>query len=150
MLVLDASVAVKWLVPEENRPEARKLLDPGHVLAAPALIVSEVASGVSRKARLKQISGAEAARALDLWLDVFSAEDVLVLYQDRVLVADALVISMELDHQLPDCLYLALARQLGAPLVTADEKLIRKVGMRDDLKVIRLGADLSAGSGGRR
>ena len=48
------------------------------------------------------------------------------LYPDRDLLPDALEISLELDHQLPDCLYLALARRLGAPMVTADDKLIRK------------------------
>ena len=150
MLVLDASVAVKWLVPEENRTEARALLDPDLVLAAPSLIVSEVATGVSRKARLKQISHADATRALAFWLATFSTGDALVLYADRDLLADALSLSLELDHQLPDCIYLALARRLDAPLVTADEKLIRKVGRRDDLRLIRLGEDFSAGSGGRR
>jgi predicted nucleic acid-binding protein len=33
---------------------------------------------------------------------------------------------MELSHPLQDCLYLALAERLGAPLVTADKKFVAK------------------------
>ncbi len=68
MYVVDASVAVKWLVPEEGRPEAKALLDGGELLAAPELIVAEVASGIARKARLGQIPRDSLGGISGMWL----------------------------------------------------------------------------------
>lgn len=152
MLVLDASVALKWLIPEENWLEAHALLNSDLALAAPSLIVSEVAAGLSSKARVNFISHAEAHRALGQWLSSFATGDALILYPDTELIPDALSLALELDYLLPECLYLALARRLNAPLVTADELLISRVGQHNalngNLRVMRLGDDLSGGSAG--
>jgi hypothetical protein len=139
MLVLDASVAVKWFVPEERRPEARAILAGGEELVAPEIIVAEVGTGLSRKARLGDIPAAAARGALIDWLAVVGSGAV-VLTPIVELLEEAYEISIALDHQLPDCLYLALARQSECPLVTADAQLARKAKGLKGVEVQVLGA----------
>ena len=59
-LVLDASVVIKWLLPEEGRPAAVALLDlweRGEAqLFAPRLLLDEVGSVLSRKVRQKSLT----------------------------------------------------------------------------------------------
>jgi predicted nucleic acid-binding protein len=56
--------------------------------------------------------------------EVVKAFDEMV--PTSVLKARALAIAMELRHPAYDCLYLALAEQNASPLVTADDRLIRR------------------------
>lgn len=51
-LVVDASVAVKWLVPEEHSEAAARLTVSGEDLHAPRLLAAELANALWRKARL--------------------------------------------------------------------------------------------------
>ena len=51
----------------------------------------------------------------------------------------AMALARELDHWVHDCVYLALARRRGAPLVTSDQKLVaRLAGARYRNEVVRL------------
>ena len=150
ILVLDASVVVKWLVPEEGQLDAFAILDSTTHVAAPHLIVSEVATALSKKVRLEAVPLKEAREALNLWLEHFIPKGRPVLHLDEKLLPDALDLSVKFNHQLSDCIYLALARKLDARLVTADEKFVSKARLMGEKRVIALGADLSAGSGGRR
>ena len=54
-LVVDASVAVKWLVAEEDSESANRLAAGAEDLHAPRLMASEVANTLWRKARLGEI-----------------------------------------------------------------------------------------------
>ena len=54
-LVVDASVAVKWLVAEEGSDAADRLLAGGDDLHAPRLMASEIANALWRKARTGEI-----------------------------------------------------------------------------------------------
>ncbi len=125
MYVVDASVAVKWLVPEEGRPEAKAVLDHGEPLLAPDLISVEVCAAVARKARLGQIPRDSADAVVQTWLKMLR-RGLMVLHDSEELLEEALRCSVALDHALPDCLYLALSRQCGALLVTADARLAGK------------------------
>jgi predicted nucleic acid-binding protein len=49
LIVVDASVAVKWFIHEPDRPAARRLLVPQSRLIAPDLIVAEVASAMWKR-----------------------------------------------------------------------------------------------------
>ena len=53
--VVDASVAVKWLVVEEDADVAQELATSGQELHAPRLMASEVANALWRKARAGEI-----------------------------------------------------------------------------------------------
>ena len=59
-LVVDASVAVKWLVAEEDSEAADRLLAGGDDLHAPRLMASEIANALWRKARTGEIGQGQA------------------------------------------------------------------------------------------
>jgi len=143
-------VVVKWLVPEEKQLEADSLLDSTTPLVAPRLVLSEVATALAKKVRLENLSVARAHSSLVLWLEQLLPMGNPILYDDEQLLAAALDLSVKLNHQLSDCIYLALARKLDARLVTADEKFVSKAALLGDRRVISLGDDLNAGSAGRR
>ena len=114
-LVVDASVAVKWLVAEEDSDAADRLLAGGDDLYAPRLMASEVANAVWRKARMGEI---ERGRAGILMAAV--SEMPVHWSSDETVCVDAVRLAVALDRPAYDCVYLALAHRVDAQLVTAD------------------------------
>ena len=49
----------------------------------------------------------------------------VLLAPDESLASAVLELSFQLDHPIYDCLYVALARYLNLPLITADARLLR-------------------------
>lgn len=127
MIVVDASVAVKWLLPEPGEAAAQRLLGGGDSLLGPELIRVEVAAAIARKARFGEIDAQDAETAAELWLRAI-ADGVVTLVPDEADLPRALRLAIALNHPLQDCLYLALAERLGAPLITADERFVTKAG----------------------
>jgi predicted nucleic acid-binding protein len=125
VIVVDASVAVKWLISEKDEAAADQLLRSGQELTGPALLRVEVAAAVARKARFQEITPREAATATALWIESLLRGEVHLIPEDDELPR-ALQLALELNHPLQDCLYLALAERLDAPLITADEKFANK------------------------
>lgn len=123
MIVVDASLAVKWMLWEADSPEAVNFLDShGDALAAPELIFVEVAGVIVRQGNQNKALHADALRTLEKWMVAWS-DHVLKNYrvtQHRLFEASSL--ALILGHPLKDCLYLALARELGAELATCDKK----------------------------
>lgn len=119
--VIDASVAVKWVVAEEGTQNAVELLSAG-TLCAPDLLIAECANILWKKARLAQLSTEEALLAAEL----IERADV-ELYPMRALLQPATRFAIDLDHPAYDCIYLALAVARDAKFVTADARLISKV-----------------------
>jgi predicted nucleic acid-binding protein len=125
MIVVDASVAVKWVTGEQDREAANALLDSGEPITGPFLLRTEVVAAVTRKARFGEITEVDASAAVSLWADIIRGADVALFAEDADLPR-ALALSLELNHPLHDCIYLALAERLDAPLITADEKFASK------------------------
>lgn len=123
---MDACVVVKRLGPEEKQLEARDLPLSDVVLTAPSKVLAEVATAISRKVRVEGLPALMAQRALDAWLGMVTGPGRITMESEAGLLREAMRLSIELDLQLPDCLYLALAKREAAPLVTADERLVRK------------------------
>jgi predicted nucleic acid-binding protein len=121
--IVDASVAIKWLLPEPDADHAEMLLESGEQLAAPALIRIEVAAAIARKVRMKEIELRDGGTAFQLWLRCITA-GVIVLVPDEAHIHLAWKIATKLSHPLQDCLYLAAAESLDAALVTADRKFV--------------------------
>lgn len=119
-LVIDASVAVKWVVQETGTAEALALRKAE--LAAPDLIIPECANILWKKHRLGQLSADEAAAAAQL-LERADIE----LAPMRTYLHHATALAIELDHPAYDCLYIALALNKGCVFATADQRLLRKV-----------------------
>ena len=113
--VVDASVAVKWLVVEEDAEVAQELATSGQELHAPRLMASEVANALWRKARAGEIE----RRAAGILLA--NVPDMPVRWgDDEAVSADAVRLALALDRPVYDCVYLALAHRIGAVLLTAD------------------------------
>ena len=120
--VLDASVAVRWVVPERGSQEAAGLLGRPVSWLAPRLMLTEAAGALRRKAASGELNTAQAAQALDILID--GAEGGLIhIADDEALVASALMLAISLKHRVPDCVYLALAEREGAALATAEGRL---------------------------
>ena len=60
-LVVDASVSVKWLVPEEGSGAALALTTGEHELHAPRLMAAELANALWSKARRGQMEHSKAS-----------------------------------------------------------------------------------------
>ena len=119
-LVIDASIAIKWVVEEDGTDLALALRQKARLMA-PDLIVAECANILWKKAQRKKLNDEAliAARLLQ------SAEIELV--PSRALMESATRLAIELDHPAYDCLYLALAVENGCRFVTADERLVKKI-----------------------
>ena len=120
-LVIDASIAVKWVV-EENGTEEALLLRRGSKFIAPELLVAECANIFWKKTQRGELSKDEALFAARL-LQVSDVE----LLPTRVLLESATRIACELDHPAYDCLYIALAIERDCRFATADGRFLRKL-----------------------
>lgn len=137
-LVVDASVSVKWIVPdragEKHIEQARSvvaLLDrPDCELFAPPHWLAEVLAVIAR-------------------IQPTHINDAIRLIHDaRPIVVDSLAthrlaakLAVDLDHHLFDTLYHAVALEVGATLVTADERYCAKAA---SLGAITMLADFRA------
>ncbi len=134
--VVDASVAVKWLVEEPGSDAAQELAASGEDLHAPRLMASEVANTLWRKARTAQIQRADAGAALD-W-----APDMPVRWHDdETVCADAVRLALALDHPVYDSVYLALAHRIGAVVLTADRRFANALAQTEHGKSVLTLAD---------
>ena len=118
-LVVDASVAVKWLVEEEHSDAADRLLDGNHELFAPRLMASEAGNALWRKVRMGELERSRAGA-----LAAAISEMAVRWTEDEEVGPDAVRLSLALNRPVYDCVYLALAHRLGATLVTADVRFV--------------------------
>jgi predicted nucleic acid-binding protein len=116
--VVDASVAVKWLITETFSDQAVRLLDREFTLVAPELLFAEAANALWVMCRRGDITKADFAEAMD----VLKAAPVQAPVSMRELAASAARLATDLDHPTYDCFYLALAVQEQYPVVTADQR----------------------------
>ena len=115
-LVVDASVMVKWLVPEEYSAQARRVRHTGAELLAPLHFRAEVANALWKKVGKQILSADEARRLLTVQLPVtqFAIPPLLPVAFD---------IALRYERTVYDALYVALALRERCQLVTADKKL---------------------------
>jgi predicted nucleic acid-binding protein len=121
MIIVDASVALKWFLPEAGSREAISLQSGPHNLAAPSLIRMEVAGAFCRATRgnAPRLSKEEADQLCSRWLNLVDNR-LLEIVPDETLLKEACGLAVSLGHPLADCLYLELANRWNIPLVTAD------------------------------
>ncbi len=129
-VVVDASVATKWHLRDEESSDAADALlaefREGRVyLIAPEQIRYEVASAIRNAVRMRRLS-ATAARTVIAdflaWrLPTVSDDDLVLLAFD---------LAVRFGCSLYDGLYLGLAESMGCPLVYADRRLHNALGGR--------------------
>jgi predicted nucleic acid-binding protein len=118
--VVDASVAVKWVIAEEHSALAEGLMD--RQMIAPTLLLIECGNALLRRARMG-----------DLPVDTVAGKvAALRTAPIRLVPAEphletAITLATHLRHSLYDCIYLALALGEGIQLVTADQRFVQRV-----------------------
>lgn len=117
-LVFDASVVIKWFVPENLSAEAMLLLDGVPIVQAPDLVIVETGNIVWKKRRNGEIAGEQASAIVQRIRD-----SIPILYPAAEMIDRALAIALALDHPVYDCLYIACAEAADGLLVTADGRL---------------------------
>lgn len=120
-VVVDASVAIKWVLEEEGSVAARRLLDH-ELLIAPDLLILECANVLWTAARRGRLTTERAATAL---AGIRALPVQLLPISDHVDSAQALAFA--LPHPVCDCLYLAVALAQRNTLVTADGSFVEAV-----------------------
>src|ERR1700757_4036901 len=120
-LVVDASVAVKWLLPEPGTEQALSLLETNTILYAPDLMYIEVANVLWKRIQNKEITVDHAIRRLS----VLSLTNIIT-YPTRELMVAAIKLAAEHNHSVYDCVYLMVAIELNCLMITADIKFINK------------------------
>jgi predicted nucleic acid-binding protein len=120
-MLVDASVAFKWFVPEDGSEAAIRLLHD-HELTAPEHFLAEVANAL-----WKALLRAALDRATyDADIERLPSA-VSVLLPISPLIVRSAQIAATLRHPIYDCLYLACAEQESLPLITADRRLLEVV-----------------------
>lgn len=131
-LVVDCSVAAKWLLPEPGRDMAMRLLEKyeaGEVsLIAPDLLLAEFASLLAKRTRRKEISNEEAQKAFRLMEKCAPR-----LFNIRIRLHRALDLALQYQLSLWDCIYLELAIEHECPFITSDLRLFRGSAARHPL-----------------
>jgi predicted nucleic acid-binding protein len=131
-LIVDASVAVKWLAEETGSKDARARGNGDEELIAPELVIAEVGNAFWKKCRDGILGRAQAADGLRQLPRLFHR-----LHPDTTLSERALEIAHGARHPIYDCFYIALAERENAPLITADERQL-DVARKAKVKVRRL------------
>jgi predicted nucleic acid-binding protein len=130
LIVIDASALLELLLrPERNERLAERATSPSERLHAPHLLDIEVTQALRRLVRLKEITPARAAEAIDDSRGLFIERHAHLPFLDRI---------WQLRGSLTayDAAYVALAEALGAPLLTCDAKLARAHGHDATIELI--------------
>ena len=136
VFVVDASVVVKWFVPEVHSDAARRLLTLPHDYVAPDLLFAETANTIWKKVQHKELTQEDAQR---LVADVrgIAVETVSC----RALSEDAYALAAATGQTVYDAMYVALAVRLQTLALTADGRLVAGVskvpGLVDHVRLVQ-------------
>jgi predicted nucleic acid-binding protein len=117
--VLDASVVIKWFIPEIYWEQASLLQSYSESgLHIPDFAQLECTSILNKKVRRKELKINEANQIQELLLTM-----PVQMHSWQGLLLDAGQVAHETYRSVYDCLYLVLAKQISGKMVTADKKL---------------------------
>lgn len=122
VFVVDASLVIKWFVPEVHSEAARRWLGASHDYVAPDLLFSEAGNAVWKKVRRKELDETE-ARQLVTDLARVAVETVAT----RSLLEDALALALTAGITVYDAMYLTLAARLETEVITGDDRFAEKI-----------------------
>lgn len=137
MIVLDASVVLKWIFDDEAGADPAVRLKDGHVagheiIAVPDLLFYEIGNVLATKTRLSEAAIAEAFSLL--W--DFSLERFDLGFEE---FQGCLALSRKYTITLYDAAYIELSRRLKCSFVTADKKLYEKVKIIKSVELLSRG-----------
>jgi predicted nucleic acid-binding protein len=122
VFVVDASLVIKWFVPEVDSDAARRWLDASHDYVAPDLLFPETGNTVWKKVRQGELSPDD-GQQLATDLSVIAVEAVSM----RGLLPDAQALALRTGITVYDATYLALAVRLETQVITGDDRLARRL-----------------------
>ena len=125
MIVLDSSVALKWIFADEEGAEHAERIRAEHVsgkneIAVPSLFFYEIANVLATKVKLSE---EEVLKAFEL----ISAFEFNVHELDNSEFMEAMNLTMKHKVSVDDASYHVLASRLGCHFLTADRKFWEKV-----------------------
>jgi predicted nucleic acid-binding protein len=136
LVVVDASVAVKWFLPENGEALADQALalldkyDKQEVrFVVPDLFYVETASAIWKAVRVGRVPRAFGDQAL-----VLLTQRKFPTVPSLKLLDKAFQIAADYGRTVYDCLYVALAVQTNTHLITADERLANSLAARFPIK----------------
>jgi predicted nucleic acid-binding protein len=115
--VVDASVALKWFVPEIHSDAALRARHGGYRLHAPAFLLLELGNVLAKKIRREELTHSEGDAILKELNHL-----PLQRHADERLFPAAYRLALDTHRSLYDCLYLALAEAVEGVMITADRK----------------------------
>jgi predicted nucleic acid-binding protein len=115
--VIDASVAVKWYVPEIFEAESTRMLESDAELHAPELIVPEFGNIIWKKVRANEITQKDGAKMV-----AALGRSRLVLHSHALFTGSAFSGAVITGQTVYDWTYLSLAVALSCEFVTADRR----------------------------
>ena len=121
-IVIDASVAVKWFLPEPQAHAARRVLKGRRKLLAPDLIWAEVGNVLWKRCQRAELTHELAQRILRDF-----KQFPLETYAAKALLEPAWILATQYRISVYDGLYLALAIGRNCKLVTADHSLVDSI-----------------------
>lgn len=121
--VVDASVAIKWYVPEIYEQEATRLLKGRHQLHVPELILPEIGNILWKKVGRSEISQADGERIV-----AAVAKKRWTIHPHKNTLKAAFTGAEATGQTVYDWTYLALAISLSCEFVTADERFYKVLG----------------------
>ncbi|MEJ7624057.1 MAG: type II toxin-antitoxin system VapC family toxin [Pyrinomonadaceae bacterium] len=120
--VVDASVVVKWYVPEIYCDESIRLLEGGNELHVPELLLPEFSNIIWKKVRRNEIDAADGRKMIEAVRQIrFS------IHSHKKTILSAYTGAISTGQTVYDWTYLALAISLSCEFVTADEKFFRRL-----------------------
>lgn len=122
VFVVDASLVIKWFVPEIHARAARRWLEASHDYVAPDLLFAEIGNVIWKKVRRGELTEKE-ARQLVTSLAAVPVETV----NTRSLLEDALAVALTTGITVSDAMYVTLAVRLDTAVVTSDDRLADRV-----------------------
>jgi predicted nucleic acid-binding protein len=122
VIVVDANVAIKWMIKQPLRERALAILSRRDTLVAPAMFVAEVVTAIWQYVRAGQINAEQAHQGLSLTIG-----QIALFERDAELAEGALAVGLELGYAPYDCFYLVSAMRRNAPFVTADKRFINRL-----------------------
>ena len=127
MIVVDASLAAKWIIAEPDSAHALQFLfEHGHDLGAPDIIHIEVTSAIVRRANENKSLLGNAMQAFDKWTKQIVPTTLTFYPTTMTRLSVAARLALQLGHPIADCIYLALAIEFKCDLATSDARFVKK------------------------
>jgi predicted nucleic acid-binding protein len=126
VIVVDASLAVKWFLPEAGADAAAMVLLGDKVIVGPDMLAVEVHATLVRGANMVKANREEAVSSIQRFQNMLESNDVQLIRSTPRQIERSANLAIKLGHPLKDCIYLTLAMELDCELVTCDAKFAAK------------------------